>query len=188
MKLNNYWDFLPNFDNKYIVSRDGRIVSLDYNGTKEIKELSQFMHTQYLAVKLTKNGESICYAVHRAVAETFIPNPDNLPEVNHKSGIKTENFVENLEWCTRSENVQHAYNIGLKQARSGEEHPKSEPVRMFDLKMNKIKDFISYTECCKYLNEYCGYKNAKPSYISRVALGNRKRYGKYTFRRINDIN
>lgn len=186
MKYNNYWDFIDGFDNKYIVSRDGRIVSLDYNGEKIIKELSQFMHGQYLSVKLTKNGKNIFYAVHRAVAETFIPNPNNLPEVNHKSGVKTENFVENLEWVNRSQNVQHAYDTGLKKAKSGEEHPKSEPVRMFDLKMNKIKDFISFTECCEYLKKKCGYINARPNYISRIVNGNRKRYGEYTFRKINE--
>lgn len=187
MKSNNYWEFLPNFDNRYIVSKDGRIVSLDYNGTKEIKELSQYMHGQYLAVKLTKNGKNISYAVHRAVAETFIENPNNYPEVNHKSGIKTENFVENLEWCTRSQNVQHAYDTGLKKAKSREEHPKSTPVRMFDLQMNKITDFISYTECCNYLKKEYNYINAKPNQISRVALGKRKRYKQFTFRRISDI-
>ena len=60
MKSNElYWDFLPNFNNKYVVSRDGRIVSLNYNGTNEIKELSQFLQGDYFAVKLTKNGKSI---------------------------------------------------------------------------------------------------------------------------------
>ena len=134
----------------------------------------------------SKNGQNICYAVHRAVAETFLEKPNNYSEVNHKSGIKTENFVENLEWCTRSQNVQHAYDIGLKKARSGEEHPKSEPVRMFDLKMNKIKDFVSFAECCDYLKQNYGYVNARPNYISRVVSGKRKKYGEFTFRKINE--
>lgn len=185
--LNNYWDFLPNFDNRYIVSRDGRIVSLDYNSKKGIKELSQFKLKGYLMVKLTRQGKSIHYFVHRAVAETFIPNPNNYLEVNHKSGIKTENFVENLEWCTRSQNIKHAYDTGLKFAKKGGDSPISKAVRMFDLQMNKIKDFNSYTECCDYLKEKYNYLKVKPSYISRVCLGQRKRYKQFTFRKLSDM-
>lgn len=186
MKSNNYWEFLPNYNNKYIVSRDGRILSLDYNGTKQIKELSQYMKGQYLSVKLTKNGKSEYCLVHRAVAETFIPNPNNLPEINHKSGIKTENFVENLEWVTRSENIQHAYDNNLKKAKRGKEHPKSIQIRMFDLKMRFIKKFVSCTECCEYLKNNYGIINAKPNYISRVVNGSRKQYKGFTFRKVID--
>ena len=54
--------------------------------------------------------------IHRAVAETFIPNPDNLPVINHKDGNKLDNWVDNLEWCSRKYNVQHAYINGLAKA------------------------------------------------------------------------
>jgi hypothetical protein len=60
--------------------------------------------------------------VHRVIAETFIPNPDNLPCVNHKDGNKLNNSVDNLEWCTHSENTSHAYREGLEKKQTGEEH------------------------------------------------------------------
>ena len=62
------------------------------------------------------------HSVHRIIAKTFIPNPDNLPCVNHKDGNKLNNSVDNLEWCTHSENVKHAYDNGLERKRCGEEH------------------------------------------------------------------
>ena len=54
-------------------------------------------------------------AFHRVIAETFVPNPDNLPCVNHKDGNKLNNSAENLEWCTHSENVEHSYRTGLQE-------------------------------------------------------------------------
>lgn len=68
----------------------------------------------YKQVQIMRNNKRYTKYVHRLVAECFIENPNNEPEVNHKDGNKANNKVENLEWCTRSENQKHSYRIGLR--------------------------------------------------------------------------
>lgn len=76
----------------------------------------------YLKVVISINGERTTCPIHRLVAEAFIPNPENKHCVNHINGNKADNRVENLEWVTESENVQHAHDIGLKIEPQGEKH------------------------------------------------------------------
>ena len=98
------------------VRRDGKCVI-----GKSGKELSLNRRNDdgYVVIKLmyvdhiTGRKKNLIRLVHRLVALGFIPNPDNLPEVNHKDGHKENNSAENLEWCTRQYNVQHAWNTGL---------------------------------------------------------------------------
>ncbi len=70
-------------------------------------------NNDYWIVSLFKKGTVKSYRVHRLVANAFIPNPENKPQVNHIDGNKKNNKVENLEWCTASENTHHAYKTGL---------------------------------------------------------------------------
>lgn len=67
-----------------------------------------------------EKGKQLFLLAHRLVAETFIPNPDNKPEVNHKNGRKADNRVNNLEWVTKSENISHAIKTGLRKKSYGE--------------------------------------------------------------------
>lgn len=77
----------------------------------------------FVTGSLGSRNQKITFKNHRVVAETFLPNPDNLPEVNHKDGNKLNNQVSNLEWCTGAENMKHASEHGLLKPKCGEEIP-----------------------------------------------------------------
>ena len=98
-------------------TRDGQII-----GKRGKPLIGHIDRCGYREVLLSEFGNTNQYRVHRLIAETFIPNPKNLPCVNHKDGNKLNNAVDNLEWCTRSENVKHAYANGLERKIYGEEH------------------------------------------------------------------
>ena len=108
------WKPIKGYEGLYEVSNMGRVKSL--HRSKGII-LKQSIHTNgYMYAGLYKNGTRISKRVHRLVATAFIRNPNNYDVVNHKDGNKKNNTVDNLEWCTRSYNIRHAYHNGLKSA------------------------------------------------------------------------
>lgn len=92
----------------YLVHRDGSIYKLNWNRTKTMRKIKPCLNNSgYLY--FNKNGKP--YLIHRFVSECFLPNPKKLPEVNHKDENKTNNCVDNLEWCDRSYNVHYGTGI-----------------------------------------------------------------------------
>lgn len=99
------WRPVPDYEQLYHVSNYGRVKSFWLD---KVKILKPTLSNGYLIVGLYKSGKQKGLYVHRLVAQAFIPNPDNKPEVNHRDGNRFNNFVGNLEWMTAKENTQHA--------------------------------------------------------------------------------
>jgi len=108
------WKRVKGFEDSYEVSSDGCVRTIDRicgkrPGLLKSKILKQFDSRGYRFVILSKNGsKKNCY-VHRLVAQCFIPNPENKPQVNHKNGVKSDNVLTNLEWSTIQDNHLHSY-------------------------------------------------------------------------------
>lgn len=99
---------VKNYEGFYKIDRYGNVYSLKRN-CRIMKQ--QKTKSGYYRIGLSKNGKLNHYFVHRLVAEAFIPNPDGLMEINHKNECKTDNRVENLEWCDRLYNVRYGTGI-----------------------------------------------------------------------------
>lgn len=155
---------LKGFEHDYAIAKDGRILSLL---TDQIIKTS-VNSNGYLKVTLWKDGKYCTRQVHLLVAQQFIPNPNNLPVVNHIDGNKQNPNMNNLEWCTYSENTQHAFNTGL-------------------IKKTSDKVVVRGDGCVyRSLTEAATKNNISKSAISKVINGNRKTAGGWTWKEVKD--
>lgn len=153
--------------------KDGRTWLVSDTGQITVNGRTIAQHTNNKGYLKAVIGEKTVF-VHRIVAMAFVQNPDKKPEVNHKNGIKSDNNFLNLEWCSRSENMKHAYSSGLhcgvrlcgedspNWKRNGDRHPQSMPVRAI-FPDGTCRDYAS-----QKLAEEDGFSSSK---ISRCISG-----------------
>ena len=141
------WKDIKGYEGLYKISNKGNVRSLKRNVILK----PGINHKGYYYVILYKKSISKSYRIHRLVAEAFVPNPNNLPQVNHKNGIKTCNEDWNLEWTDNSGNQKHAFANGL-QTNVGNNNPNIQPVNQYDLDGNFIKHWDSIYDVTKQLS------------------------------------
>lgn len=189
------WKDIEGYEGLYQVSNMGRVKSLkrkDRYG-RIIKEKIRNLQNGkdgYLIISLWNNGKGRMYSVHRLVAETFIPNPDSKPVVNHIDGNKQNNNADNLEWCTNSENDLHAYRLGLRTVnktgigRFGRLNGASKSIYMLDKNTEKIiRKFDSLASAGRFFER----KANQMSHIAQQIRGERKTAYGYKWRYANEI-
>ena len=147
------WKSIKSYEGLYEISSLGRVKSLNYRGTGKEKVLKNIEdYKGYLTVCLTKNGKQKKFKIHRLVAETFIPNPESKPCIDHINTIKNDNRIKNLRWVTHKENnnnpltkkkysENHREQTGENNpmyGRTGEKCPTSKPVVQIDPNTNEV--------------------------------------------------
>lgn len=178
MKL---WKDIPNFEGLYQANTDGEIRSLYSN--KILKQ--EISKNGYCKVMLCKNKKRKLLSVHRIIAQTFLKDYDEKLQVNHKSGIKTDNRLNNLEMVTSKENIIHSFKNGLQKPKTGKEHPlykkygienkTSKKVIQYDLNDNFLKVWNSIMDVEREL----GINNSN---ISSCCNGNKKSAGGFKWK------
>lgn len=174
------WKDVKGYEGLYQISNLGRVMSLKRSikqpNSGRIRTINKkirkafISNTGYELVGLSKEGKAKAFSVHRLVALSFIENPNNHKCVNHLNGVKTDNCLYNLEWCSHKENTHHSVQVLGNRLT-----PKLKPIILFDLNDNKLKEF----ESTKQASEELGIFAAS---ISAVLRGKRKKAYNYKFK------
>lgn len=167
------WKPVLNYEGSYEVSSDGWIRTVDRlcgnrRGIVKSKILNQFDNHGYRFVILSRNNKSKNCYVHRLVAEAFIPNNDNKPQVNHINGNKSDNRLSNLEWVTIQENHLHSYR--KLNRRSSDNHGGRNPNARISI--DQVKDIINrYTSGIASAKELAAEFGINKNYVYMMANG-----------------
>lgn len=173
------WRDVPGYSGKYQVSNTGEIRN---NNTG--KERKQYLNGNgYCIVGFynKEKGYTVHFRVHRLVAEAFIPNPENKRTVNHKDGNKRNNCVDNLEWATHKENINHAHKTGLiviseKQRKIASENIKKNRLHAKNEKKCFLMDLLGHKMEFPSIRAAACYVEGVSSAITLCCQGKRKTY------------
>ena len=161
------------YEGLYKVSNLGKILNLNYRNTGRAELMTPVDNgTGYLKIQLWKNGKPKTCLVHRLVAQTFIPNPNNLPQVNHIDQDKTNNRVENLEWKSPKGNCNHGTR-NERIAKANTNGIRSKKVLQLSLSGELIREWDSASEC--------GRNGFSQGDVSECCNGKRKTYKGFRF-------
>lgn len=178
--MEELWKPVIGFEGLYEVSNFGNVRSLERNGTiKGGRMMAKVLDNYgYYMCKLRNKNIIKMPKIHRLVAQSFIPNPDNKPQVNHINGDKLDNRVENLEWVTSRENIMHAVDNGLINVLGNTNN-------FLGYKVEQIKDgkVINTFETISKASRETGVCR---SGIEKVLKGKQKTSGGYYWKRCND--
>jgi hypothetical protein len=163
---------------RYIIYSNGNLINEETG--KQVAKSIMSSGYNYFAIKHKTTKKQINVSAHRLVAISFVKNqnPEKFDMVNHIDGVKTNNDYRNLEWCDRSQNMKHAYKLGLiknKYIVYGQDNPASRQVSQLDLNGNEISRFSCIAEAARITG-------AVRQDISKVCKGKRKTSGGFIWK------
>ena len=148
---NEIWKPIKGYEGLYEISDRGRVKRVRRKTKNGCTLMDRILNPRkqkngYLSLALTKNSKIKSVLIHRLVAEHFVPNPENKPEVNHKDFDRTNNNAENLEWCTHAENITFSREAGRYKVYKRK-------IIQYDSDKNKIKEWDSIKEAADSLGK-----------------------------------
>ena len=159
------WADIEGYEGRYQISTFGRVKSLPRKHKRTPKILRPKLDKKnYLMIEILSKRQRKPFKIHRLVAQAFIPNPNNKPQVNHIDGCKINAYVGNLEWATNAENQRHAYVTGLNVALQGEDKPQAK------LNNEQVRYIRDNPENLKTI-ELAQYFGVNKTTIERVKFG-----------------
>lgn len=164
--MDEIWKDKKDYEGHYQVSNFGRVKSIKFGKERILKLRTD--KDGYFKVDLSKNNKLKTFTVHRLVAEAFLPNPHNYPCVNHKDECKTNNNVNNLEWCNSKYNI----NFGTRNEKASKKL--SKPVLQYTLEGEFVKEWSSTMEC--------GINGYNQSNVAACCRGERKTHRGFIWR------